>query len=216
MANPVLPEILRDDIKELLKKGYTQDAVFMFVKAGTDPYVKSDEQLKRCIARLEHAAESSIPEKRIDYPITPKAREFNKEKFAEIINPVNKNTPLKKIEKVGIKIAKHILRTKEGFKKVEEGPSHAGTPFDLFGYKDNKPYLIELKASLRSFNYTGEIQKQRMRELLGEINELHIALIQIKLKEGEYRIFYDNQMDILFNAKRMPLGEIEKWIKERI
>jgi len=36
MAKPVLPEIFREEIKSLLKKGYTQDAVFKFVEKSTE------------------------------------------------------------------------------------------------------------------------------------------------------------------------------------
>jgi hypothetical protein len=216
MARPVLPEILREDIKALLKKGYTQDAVFGFVKDSAGSFVNSDGQLKKCIARLEAVVSSHIPKKRIDFPIAPTSKEFNKKTFADVINPLNKKTPLKEIEKIGIKVARHILRTREGFRRIKPSPTHAGTPFDLFGFKDKKSYIIELKASLHSFNYPGEIQKQRMQELLKNINKLHVALIQIKLKDGEYRIFYDNQMDLLFYGSKMPLGEIEKWIKKRM
>jgi hypothetical protein len=216
MAKTVLPEILREEIKRLLVKGYTQDAVFRFMKSPAGNFVKSDKQLERCIARLEMVVASDIPRTRIDYPVTPQSKEFNKKAFADIINPINKRTPLKTMEKVGVKVARNILRTKEGFKGVKSGPTHAGTPFDLFGFKGKKPYIVELKASLHSFNYPGEIQKQRMQELLKNINRLHVALIQIKLKDGEYRIFYDNQMDLLFYGAKMALGKIEKWIRERV
>ena len=138
MAKPILPEILREEIKGLLKKGYTQEAVFGFVKDSAGSFVNSDKQLKRCISHIETVVSSSIPIKRINYPIPPQSKGFNKKNFADDINSLNKRTPLKEIEKVGIKVARDILRTKEGFKGVKTGPTHAGTPFDLFGFKDNK------------------------------------------------------------------------------
>ena len=52
--------------------------------------------------------------------------------------------------------------------------------------------------------------------LLKNIKGLRVSLIQVKLKEAEYRIFYDNQMDLLFYGSKMPLGPIEKWIKDRL
>ncbi len=146
----------------------------------------------------------------------PSLKEFNKKIFSDAIKSLNKRTPLKDIEKIGNQVAKHILRTREGFKKVKPGPTYAGTQFDLFGFNGKKPYMIELKAGLHSFAYPKETQKQRMQELLKNIQKLHVALIQIKLKEGKYRIFYDNQMDLLFHSSKMPLGSIEKWIKDRI
>jgi len=41
MAKTVLPEILREDIKELLRKGYAQEAVFKFVEKSAESFVKS-------------------------------------------------------------------------------------------------------------------------------------------------------------------------------
>ena len=77
----------------------------------------------------------------------------------KILATINKRTPLKKIEEKGVVIAKSILEKNEKIKRVKPGPDFAGTTFDLFGYKDNKPYIIEMKTSLHNFNYPGEIQK---------------------------------------------------------
>ena len=215
MAKPILPEVIREDIKQLLKKGYTRDAVFEFIEDETANYVKSGKQLERCIVGIERIV-PEIPERRIKCPEPPKSKEFDPILYKREIDNLKKGIPLKKIEKIGVKVAKYILKNYEKLKRIKDGPEFAGTPFDLFGFRDKNPYIIELKASLHSFNYPGEIQKIRIQELLKNIKGLRVALIQIKLKEAEYRIFYDNQMDLLFYCSKMPLGPIEQWIKDRI
>ncbi len=52
MAKSVLPEIFREEIKSLLKKGYTQDAVFKFVEKSTESFVNSAGQLKNALHSL--------------------------------------------------------------------------------------------------------------------------------------------------------------------
>jgi len=55
-----------------------------------------------------------------------------------------------------------------------------------------------------------------MRELLRRIDYLNIALLQLKLNKGQYRIFYDKEMEILFNGTKAPFEPIEAWIRERL
>jgi Holliday junction resolvase len=215
MAKPILPEVLREEIKELLQKGYTHDAVSKLIESEAKKYVNTSKQLGRCIISIERIV-PVIPKNRIDYPDPPKSKEFDPKTFSNTIKSLNRRTPLKKIEEKGAEIAKEIIEVKEGFNDVRTGPNFPGTPFDLFGFKNKKPYIIELKASLNTSNYPGEIQKQRMQVLLRNIKGLHVALVQLKLKKNEYRIFYDNQMDLLFYGKKMPLGPIEKWINDRL
>jgi hypothetical protein len=109
-----------------------------------------------------------------------------------------------------------ILENYEGFEGVEKGPNFQGTPFDFFGYKNGSPYIIEFKGSLNHFHYPGETQKRRMKELLGKIEGLRVALLLVKLTNGEYKIFYDEDMEILFQGRRVPIEPIEEWIRERI
>jgi hypothetical protein len=122
----------------------------------------------------------------------------------------------KELEAHCTSIAEDILIKYEGFEWIEKGPEHRGTPFDFFGLKNGAPYIIELKASLKSFNTPGETQKWRMRELLHRIEYLNIALIQLKLNKAQYRIFYDEDMEILFYDAKSPFEPIEAWIRERL
>ena len=100
--------------------------------------------------------------------------------------------------------------------QVEKGPDYNGTPFDFFGYKDSKPYIIEFKGSLNSFNTPGETQKNRLQELLKRLDGLNIALLQVKIRKAQYRIFYNQQMTLLFDGAKAPLKPIESWLIERI
>jgi hypothetical protein len=215
MAQTKLPEIIRKDIKELIAKGYTQDVVRRFVKNESQDYVDSDMQLNLCIAQIARSVKD-IPKSKIGYPDSPKPNAFEPKKYSRRIANISKNTSNKIIDKIGVEVAKKLLENELGFKGVKDGPKFAGTPFDLFGYLNKRPYMIELKTSLKSFNYPGEIQKQRMRELLKKIKGLHVALLQIKLIGAEYRIYYDNQMDMLFYGDKMPLDRIEDWIRIEI
>ncbi len=146
--------------------------------------------------------------------LTPK--KFDAEKHKIIISLLRPHMDLKKFEEMCCPIAKDILENYEGFKKVVEGPKFTGTPFDFFGFKNSEPYIIELKSSLKYFHAPRETQKRRMQELLNKIKGLRIALLQIKVRNAQYRILYNDEMDILFNGAEAPLEPIEKWLRNRM
>ena len=143
-------------------------------------------------------------------------KEFDAKKHEEIIRRLRPHMDLKKFEEMCCPIAKDILQNYEGFEKVKKGPKFTGTPFDFFGFKNGEPYIIEFKGSLRYFNPPRETQKRRMQELLTRIKGLRIALLQVKLKKAQYRILYNEQMDVLFEGAEAPLEPIEKWIRNRM
>jgi hypothetical protein len=143
-------------------------------------------------------------------------KEFDAEKHKEIISKLRPHMDLKKFEEMCCPIAKDILQNYESFAKVEEGPKFIGTPFDFFGFKNGEPYIIELKCSLKYFHTPRETQKRRMQELLKKIKGLRIALLQVKLEKAQYRILYNDEMDILFNGAEAPLEPIEKWLRNRM
>jgi len=215
MAKTILPEVIREAVKELLKKGYARESVFRFINDQSRKYVNSDKQLMRCIVSIERTV-PHIPQKTKNYPEPPEPKDFDPQSYSKTLTKLNKRTPNKILEERGTKIAVDILTKYEDFKKIERGPNFAGTPFDLFGHKNSKPYIIELKCSLNHFQYPGEIQKKRMKELLKNIKGLHVALLQLKLKKSEYKIFYDDQMDLLFYGPKKSLAPIEDWIRERL
>ena len=146
----------------------------------------------------------------------PKPKTFNVDKHERLISGLTDNMSEKEFEKACEAVAVDILQNYENFKRVEKGPSFRGTPFDFFGFKNGSPYIIELKGSLNSFNAPGETQKRRLKELLKSVKDLKVALLQVKLRKGQYRIFYDDDMEILFEERRAPLEPIEEWIRDRM
>ena len=116
-------------------------------------------------------------------------------------------------------IALDILQNYEEFRNIETANNvsqFTNPPFDFFGFKGKKPYIIEFKGSLYSFNSPGEPQNRRLKELLHRIEGLNIALLQVRLKSSAYRIFYNAEMDLFFDGKQMPLEPIEEWLRQRI
>ena len=122
----------------------------------------------------------------------------------------------KEFERLSEVVVPEILEKYEGFNEIVKGPNYNGTPFDFFGFKNESPYIIEFKGSLYQFNTPGETQKRRLKEILAQVPRLHIALLQVKLIEAQYRIFYDEEMEILFEEKQAPLEPIINWINGKI
>lgn len=135
MAKPILPEALLENIKDLFGKGYTQDAVFRFAKGPAQKYVESEKQLNRCPVQIRNKV-PVIPKKQVAYPSPPDRKTFTTDPYSKILSSINKRTPTRKIEKAGRTVAKDLLKKHEGFRQVRNGPEYAGTPVDLFGFKD--------------------------------------------------------------------------------
>ena len=146
----------------------------------------------------------------------PKPKQFDVDKHSESISKLTENMSEKEFEQACEPVALDILQNYENFERVEKGPNFGGTPFDFFGFKDGSFYIIELKSSLNHFNAPGETQKRRLKELLKSIKGIKIALLQVKLNKGEYRIFFNEDMEVLFQERRVPLEPIQDWIKERL
>jgi len=77
-------------------------------------------------------------------------------------------------------------------------------------------HIIEYKGSRDRFHTPKETQKRRLKEILNYFKNLHIALLQVKAESGKYRIFYDDEMDILFEGKETPLKPIINWLKNNL
>ena len=148
--------------------------------------------------------------------LRPKPREFDVDKHSESLSKLTENMSEKEFEQACEPVALDILQNYENFERVEKGPNFGGTPFDFFGFKDGSFYIIELKSSLNHFNAPGETQKRRLKELLRSIKGIKIALLQVKLNKGEYRIFFNEDMEVLFQERRVPLEPIQDWIKKRL
>lgn len=146
----------------------------------------------------------------------PTPKEFDNSKYAEVIASLSKNMSEVEFELLTEVVVPDILENYEYFNGVIKGPDYRGTPFDFLGFKGGKPYIIEFKGSLRNFNTPGETQKRRLLEILNQVEGLHIALLQVKLKKSQYRIFYDEEMELLFKGKSAPIEPVIEWIIKNI
>jgi len=146
----------------------------------------------------------------------PSPKQFDSTKYEAMIAKLHVNMSEREFERISEIVVPDILENYEGFGRVEKGPHFRGTPFDFFGFKESRPYIIEYKGSLNSFNTPGETQKRRLQEILGFFDELHVTLLQVKFLKSQYRIFYDDEMDQLFKGKQAPIEPIVSWLTERI
>lgn len=223
MRKTVLPKTLIEEISKLHNRGLSSMEIFDAIQEEAQEYVESDTQLARCISAIggetiKTVASQATPKKVKSIPL-PKS--FDAQKHQHLISTLKEETVLKKIEEMFQPIVFDILKNYEGFtdiQNVNQVPGFANPPFDFFGYRKGTPYLIEFKGSLYHFNSPGDTQKRRLQELRSRFNdnELHMALLQVKLKEGIYRIFFDDEMNLFFNGPQMPLDPVEKWIKEQL
>jgi hypothetical protein len=123
--------------------------------------------------------------------------------------------PEKRFENLCEPVVMDILQNYEGFKLVESANNVSGfhnPPFDYFAFKGKTPYIIEFKGSLNSFNSPGETQKRRIKELMSQIEGLKLALIQVRFNTGEYRIFYNNEMNLFFDGRKVSIAPVVDWI----
>ncbi|MCL7489597.1 MAG: hypothetical protein M8357_15635 [Desulfobulbaceae bacterium] len=146
----------------------------------------------------------------------PVPKTFDIGQYTEVITGLTEHMKEQEFEKICTPIAIHVLQAYENFEHLQEGPKLAGRPFDFFGYKDGNPYIIELKASLKSFNAPGETQKRRIQEVLRAIPGLNIALLQLKLNLGQYRVFYNYEFNIFFEGRQVPIEPIIEWVRRQI
>ena len=220
MAKAKLTEPVREKIKDLFRQGYSNQSVFRFVRDEAKKYLQSDKELSRCISSLKGKVirQSGVKiDKLKEVPARPRPKEFNLLPHRKIVRKIHKDMPGKQLERLCGDIALDILQSYEGFKKVQKGPDFQGTPFDFLGFgKDGAAYVIEFKASLNSFHSPGETQKRRLQDLLDRIKNLRVALLQVKLNKASYRIFYDEEMKLLFYGPKAPIEPIEKWLRERM
>jgi len=222
MAQPLLPKNIREKIIKLFQTGSSSLEVFDSIYDEAIGYVNSDSQLSICITRIKS---KEIPSKDIETKSNsetvspPKPKDFDASKYQDIINSLSKFMQGKEFEEACRDIVIDILENYEQFKRIIDANAAKGfhnPPFDFLAFKNDLPYLIEFKGSLENFNSPGETQKRRMKELLNKIEGLNVALIQVKLKRSQYRILYNEEMDLLFDGKPFPIEPIINWIEKNI
>ncbi len=221
MPKPILPDNLRQMINSLSKEGYSTIEILDIVHDEVVQYVDSDEQLTRCIAGI--ASHSSI--KKSQAQISPASsnippiKPFDAQKHAPVIATLREEMIPLEFERACEEIVVEILEDNEGFSDLENANNVDGfhnPPFDFFGCKDGQPYMIEFKGSLKYFHALGETKKRRLKEIKDQIKDVHMALIQVKLQKAEYRIFYDEEMDLFFDGKHMPCEPVVEWLRDRM
>ena len=144
------------------------------------------------------------------------AKAFDSARHQPLVRGLTSDTPAKQFEAACEPIVRDILTSYEGFTAVEKGPTFTGTPFDYFGFKDGEPYVIELKSSRHHYRLPEETQRHRMEQLLEAVPVLHIALLQVKVLEGVYRMLYDDEVIWLFSGRKAPMEPIVDWVRERL
>jgi hypothetical protein len=197
--------------------------VFDSVFEEAAPYVDSESQLSRCLAGLMgRATRAEKGEQKRDGVGTPPPipKSFDSSKYQDIISSLKKHMSGPEFEKACTPIVIDILENYEGFTNIfdsNQGEGFNNPPFDFLGFKKGIPHLIEFKGSLENFNSPGETQKRRLQELLQEIEGLEAALLQVKLRESQYRILYTEDLKrLLFNGHQAPMEPIINWIKMNI
>ncbi len=152
----------------------------------------------------------------------PGATRFDVRRHAPVLAKLHPHMMGREFEQQTQAIAEDILKTGENFELVQVGPNFPGTPFDFFGLKNGKPFLIEYKGSLRSFRLPGKIQRRRLRQVAAALDDIGIALLQVRLPvEGasrscEYRMLYDDELRALFKERKAPIKPIVGWVRERL
>ncbi len=228
MHKPVLPKELRDIILSMFAEGASSIEVFDAVYEQAVEYVKSENHLSRCIASLKglsakkqgmKANDSEREDQAAETIPLPQLKPFESSKYEEIINTLDKTTPGYEFEKACNPIVIDILKNYEGFDEIIDanaGGNFHNPPFDFLGFKNGTPFIIEFKGSLENLNCPGETQKKRLQELLERIKGLNVALLQVRLKNSDYRILYNDELKPLFDGKPAPLEPIENWLRDRI
>lgn len=222
MSGEILPTTLRSKIIELFNEGMSSLDVHDQVYEEALQYVSSEDQLFRCISSLKAKATFRSDEKKNLKPVSivpPRHKAFDNTKYLSVINSLSETMLGKDFERVCHPIVTDILTNYEGFTSIIASNNVKGfhnPPFDFFGLRDDKPFIIEFKGSLENFNSPGETQKRRMQKLLERVKDLNIALLQIKLRKGKYRILCNREMDLLFDGREVPLEPVVAWILDRI
>lgn len=228
MPKPVLPKKLRDIILSMFAEGASSIEVFDAVCEQAIKYAKSENQLSRCIAGLKSLStkrqglKSNGSDQEVQGSaaiLLPRLKTFESSQYEEIVNTLDKTTPGYEFEKACNPIVIDILKNYEGFDDIIDANARDNfhnPPFDFLGFKNGEPFIVEFKGSLENLNYPGETQKKRLQELLARIEGLNVALLQVRLRNSDYRILYNDELKPLFDGNPAPLEPIEDWLKERI
>lgn len=219
MPKPILSKDTRQKIQDLFQEGHSSLKVFDSIYDEAIVHVDSDAQLSKYIARIKVGVaplEEVEIEKKSENISPPKPKDFDSSKYREVINSLSKSMQEKEFEEACKDIVIDILENYEKFETIIDAniaKEFYNPPFDFLAFKDNLPYIIEFKGSLDNFNSPKETQKRRLKELLKKIEGLNVVLLQVKLKRSQYRILYNEEMNLLFDGNPFPIEPINNIIK---
>ena len=148
----------------------------------------------------------------------PRPIKFDVSRHQGIVDQLSTTMIEKDFESLCQNIILDILENYEGFGGIEDANAATGfhnPPFDFFALKNSTSYIIEAKTSLKNFISPGETQKRRLKEVMDRVENLNIAILQIRLDPGEFRIFYNDDTNLFFDGKGVPIEPVVEWLKTR-
>ncbi len=147
---------------------------------------------------------------------TPPPRTFDNGKFKQLIGQLPDRMTELEFDRACEPVIFDILKNYERFEIVEHGPEYWGRPFDFLGFRKGLPYVIEFNGGLDSFGKPDPDQRARLHELLHRVEGLNIALLQINLKKGLYRLLYNDEMERLLDGEKAAIEPIADWLEKRL
>lgn len=222
MSRNVLPKPIREKVAALSREGLSTVEIFDLILNEAEGHVDSHQQLSRCITAIVSKGSDRLPKQdktATRRHVVPTPKSFDTSPYRELIGQLSTTMQEKAFENACEPIVSDILENYEGFECLVDANRASGVhnpPFDYMAVKHGVPYLIEFKGSLNSFNAPGETQKRRMKELVSMVQDLKLALLQVRLGTGEYRIFYDDELNLFFDGQGLSLEPVINWVSEQL
>jgi hypothetical protein len=222
MSKPILPDHLTEKISTMINAGLSTIDIYDEIIEEASPHEESEDQVTGCISSIRSKATlknkniKNYPEKKLTIPA---GKNFDTNPHSDNIKQLNTVMSENKFKSLCDPVVMDILQNYEQFKLVESANNVSGfhnPPFDFIAFKGKTPYLIAFKGSLNSFNSPGETQKRRLKELMSHFEGLKLALIQVRINTGEYRIFYNNEINLFFDGRKISIAPVVHWIDGKL
>ncbi len=222
MSKAILPDGLTEKIENLIEKGMSSIETYDLLIDDAAFHMDLEDQLIKSITSIrgKGAYQNNIGKKSPDRKINiPERKKFNINEHEDTAGQLNRVITEKQFQNISEPIAFDILENHEGFKQVESVNDASGfhnPPFDFLAFRGKTPYLIKFKMALNSFNPPDEIEKRRLKELRESVDELKVAIIQVRINTGEYRMFSNNDINLFFDGRKVSILPVVGWIESRI
>lgn len=222
MPNHILPDDITEQISLMISSGMSTIDIYDRIFDQSALVSESEELVLKLISSIKSKITFNnknikpFPERKL---VIPSIKKFDTDPHSDIINRLNRVITEKRFESLCKPIVLDILQNNEGFTKAESAENIPGfdkPPFDYLAFKGKTPYLIECKVALNSFNSPGETDKRRIKELMSQIDGLKMAIIQVRVNTGEYRIFFNNETDLFFDRRKVSVAPVIEWIESKM